>query len=602
MLKDGTDPTLPAHTHITDGPHLELPQLAALFVVKFDVRKGYTLDWHRSISGVKLEDAVEYKCLPSGLHTVKQDLVYFVHEGYAGVSAFASSPAPERVRNASLLAVGVLVPLGLGRLGKCWRHAETLKRFARTVSQNGEDTDEEQRKLKDLAMYWSEHRFPDSDDQSNSHAPLRSPLGGKSKGNSPGGAASSHTNHRNRSVSVTTVLGPSALPLSAYHPALSMWDLIDTFGPLLFPLYRAALLRKRILFVGQAPIEQACNFVYDLSVLSSIPSLVNNVLADENPARLRSLFAIGVHDISFLEEIAQIDSTKQLRHTSGYHSSSGSLQGWVACTTDTVLATKRSLYDMVVYLPRDAEQRDQKVWPKIETCTGAEIRATQRDSRRYNTLMKGLLSSKGNSRRDGTGLLGQGTDGQYDDLAAPAIPDSARDYSTVDEMPVEPMSWSALGYSSFMWWASAGEQQADFDSETAADETLMEGLESIDSRNLTAAGSNEQEALDGRSTDPHSALPALPLIVYFRRLTSTMLSTVSEIIDSANDEEEEETAIYEEQQGRELKLNVSDISRLGLDVWSSGDVLFVKEFVAQYFDREAEVESIKVECCGLRIH
>lgn len=67
----------------------------------------------------------------------KPQFSYFVHDdGYAGVSAFSSSPAPEQVRNASLLALGVLVPLGLGRLGKCWRHAETLKKFARFVNWN----------------------------------------------------------------------------------------------------------------------------------------------------------------------------------------------------------------------------------------------------------------------------------------------------------------------------------------------------------------------------------------------------------------------------------------------------------------------------------
>ena len=35
---------------------------------------------------------------------------------------------------------------------------------------------------------------------------------------------------------------------------------LDTFGPLIFPLYKTALLRKRILLVAQAPVELACNF------------------------------------------------------------------------------------------------------------------------------------------------------------------------------------------------------------------------------------------------------------------------------------------------------------------------------------------------------
>jgi hypothetical protein len=35
---------------------------------------------------------------------------------------------------------------------------------------------------------------------------------------------------------------------------------MDSFGPLIFPLYRAALLRKRILFMGEAPVHGACNY------------------------------------------------------------------------------------------------------------------------------------------------------------------------------------------------------------------------------------------------------------------------------------------------------------------------------------------------------
>lgn len=52
---------------------------------------------------------------------------YFVHEQYAGLSAFVNLPAEEAERNAKMFAVGVLVPLSFGRLGKSWRHAPKLK-------------------------------------------------------------------------------------------------------------------------------------------------------------------------------------------------------------------------------------------------------------------------------------------------------------------------------------------------------------------------------------------------------------------------------------------------------------------------------------------
>lgn len=56
---------------------------------------------------------------------------YFVHENYAGLSCFLSKPASEQERNATMFAIGVLVPLNFGRLGKSWKHALNLKELAK---------------------------------------------------------------------------------------------------------------------------------------------------------------------------------------------------------------------------------------------------------------------------------------------------------------------------------------------------------------------------------------------------------------------------------------------------------------------------------------
>lgn len=48
--------------------------------------------------------------------------------------------------------------------------------------------------------------------------------------------------------------------LTRYHPASSLPHLVDSFGPLIFPLYRAALLRKRILLMVEAPVHIPCNY------------------------------------------------------------------------------------------------------------------------------------------------------------------------------------------------------------------------------------------------------------------------------------------------------------------------------------------------------
>lgn len=119
-------------SHIA-APSQDLPPIHALFHIKFDLKAGYSLAWKRALPGVELDGVVEYKSLPSGLHTVKEDLIYFVHGSYAGLSAFMNVPDGEEQRNARMFAVGVLVPLSLGRLGRSWKHAEGLKALGRCV-------------------------------------------------------------------------------------------------------------------------------------------------------------------------------------------------------------------------------------------------------------------------------------------------------------------------------------------------------------------------------------------------------------------------------------------------------------------------------------
>jgi hypothetical protein len=76
-------------------------------------------------------DGVEFKSLPSGLHNLTEDLIYFVHGPYAGISAFLHVDAGAEERGALMVSAGVLVPLSYGRLGRSWRHAEGLKELVR---------------------------------------------------------------------------------------------------------------------------------------------------------------------------------------------------------------------------------------------------------------------------------------------------------------------------------------------------------------------------------------------------------------------------------------------------------------------------------------
>jgi DENN domain-containing protein 11 len=88
---------------------------------------------------VPLEGVVEYKSLPSGLHNVEEDLVYFHHEAYAGVSAFVKGTASEAERNAQFVSVGAMLRLKDGRLGRAWLHAHNLQNLAKSVCLHPEE-------------------------------------------------------------------------------------------------------------------------------------------------------------------------------------------------------------------------------------------------------------------------------------------------------------------------------------------------------------------------------------------------------------------------------------------------------------------------------
>ncbi len=114
-------------------------------------------------------------------------------------------------------------------------------------------------KTKVLEDFWEEYKAQDSFDPMDSDLSLDSPSSLKFKPiRTATGKPKGH--NRNRSSSDGAALLPPGHNLSAHHPAWSLPHLLETFGPLIFPIHRAALLRKRILIIAHAPVEETCNF------------------------------------------------------------------------------------------------------------------------------------------------------------------------------------------------------------------------------------------------------------------------------------------------------------------------------------------------------
>jgi hypothetical protein len=552
----------------------DLPPISALFLIEFDVKAGYTISWRRQSPGPdvpgapQLDGLVEYKSLPSGLHTVAEDLVYFVHEGnvasaegsgsgsgrrhaqgYAGLGAFVNIPCDdEGARHARMIAVGVLVPLTFGRLGRAWRHAEGLKELSSLLAKDRTATAA-------LERYWDQHKpkgaisFPSIAVET----PIASP--GFSMFQQPP-RIRGHV--RQRSASDGNAPTPQGHKLSPYHPAWSLMNLLDTFGPLIFPIHRAALLRQRILISCHVPVRETCNFVYIISILSNIPLAVNEFITPPKPAhRLRPLFNIGVHDIPFLVQDGaaakrRAEAPDDPDDDDDDDGSDETGTGWVACTTDSILAMKDTLWDMLITLPgphvhRAASQEKGKPRPTVECPRGVPVKATQRDLRRYRALRAGLArhfdpaptsSAVPPPHTPGVSAETEPTGINLPDSRSTQPPTDDNDNDDDDDQDfdavVEPASWTALAYNGFMWWASAGEQPHGTEQdETAHDNSLLADLVPTNTTmgpsrsNPTTTATSDDD--DGGGDD--EARKELAIIAYFHRLTTQMLHVLSGQID-----------------------------------------------------------------------
>lgn len=309
--------------------------------------------------------------------------------------------------------------------------------------------------------------------------------------------------------------------------------------------------------------KSANQTVYNLSVLSSIPPHAADLLSPGTEALLRlpALFSVGVHDIPELEQL-------QTQKANGAPEIGEDMpsQGWVACTTDEIITTKKKLFDIVVKMPEThAAPPQKKVWPIMKTSDGTQIKASQRDLRRWKMLRRELWRHKQSSSEN--------DDDEQDDeapLIKPSEEDDDSDIDAVVDEVVEPTTWPQLAYNGFMWWASAGEQNSYTTTERERDRDLL-----------------------GDLSDYADSLPTA-IIAYFHRSTTQLIQNLNSIIDRSDDEETEED-------DGTLLLDKGDVSRMGLDTWSEVDRAFLSEFSWMYCGRVVDVQGTAVDCCGVRI-
>lgn len=332
--------------------------------------------------------------------------------------------------------------------------------------------------------------------------------------------------------------------------------------------------------------------------------------ADAPAHRLRPLFTIGVHDIPALEQAGRRDGDNAPPNDES--------AGWIACTTDSILAMKDTLWDVLVTMPPPTSSNAAtKMWPTVECPRGQPIKATQRDLRRFRALKAGIAHIAVATKPSDT-------------------PDSPRPESTTNTRPstggstvvggesedaldkvVHPATWAELAYGGFMWWASAGEQRHGYEHDEAVHDASLiadwaPAMAGSPSPGPTREGTDSTTSFGERrmSSSLDDAQVELAIVAFFHRLTTDILTVVADAVDAVEgespyeDESESDGAearLIPRSEGRPVRIDSAAFELMGLDIWSAADGEFVKNVADVYFGKGADVEGKGIEVCGLRV-
>eukprot|EP00299_Pterocystis_sp_00344_P012137 c5784_g1_i1.p1 GENE.c5784_g1_i1~~c5784_g1_i1.p1 ORF type:complete len:382 (+),score=64.24 c5784_g1_i1:38-1183(+) len=219
-------------------------QLLAIFVVTFDVKKGNTVSWQHPAQFDL--SSVDFKAIPSGLHTLESDYVYFNQNDHFGLACFnrySTNVAAER--NARMCSVGIIMDY----YEALYPHLNFLSAECR--KQNRRDVPDHS----DLITYFNQV------------------------------ASRPHSNSN-----------PPVAPSRSVRPfATSFVDFWRFFGPSVFVLWRAMMLNLRILLYHQVPIGPLSNRVGWCRAL--LPESLWQWIGRNSEGACPALFYVSVADI-----------------------------------------------------------------------------------------------------------------------------------------------------------------------------------------------------------------------------------------------------------------------------------------------------------------
>ncbi|KAF8224903.1 hypothetical protein L208DRAFT_1308524 [Tricholoma matsutake] len=288
--------------------------IVAIFHASFHPTLGHVIDWSLKASDDLNLDNVEFSALPSGLHLVDQDVVYFTKDEQHGVCVFRRRKTVEKGhRGFRLSSLGIL--LAKSSRPRPWLHTPELKELmTKIISQSeGSVSSQSTESLWEPARAFFDERKV-----------KRADLGGAGDWN---GWSNEFDEVENSNA----------------NPILHLSHLLRILGPSSLTLHKYILGRQRILIYTLPPVEAACilcqvaaDMCYDVQQQDASSDSRNSPLPPRLKARCReSINVLGM---------ITLNDTDRLRSETQHG------RGWIACTTDAMFLEKPSYYDLLIDL------------------------------------------------------------------------------------------------------------------------------------------------------------------------------------------------------------------------------------------------------------
>ncbi|KAF4622156.1 hypothetical protein D9613_009405 [Agrocybe pediades] len=296
----------------SDGRGKHPQDLVAIFHASFHPTKGNTIDWSLKASEDLSLDHLEFSALPSGLHLVDQDVVYFTKDGQQGVCVFRRRKTAEQGhRGFRLSSLGVL--LAKSRRPRPIRHVKGLKDILDALHSKMEPSgilEPTESDWEPARAFFEERKLRRAD---------------------LGGAGDWHGWNEE-------MLGAYSDPLHP-NPTLHLPHLLRVLGPSSLTLYKHVLGRKRILIYALPPVEVACILCHVAGDLC----FENQAAWTGTDSPVTRLKGKHKEPINVLGMVTLVDLDR-------LEAESRTGRGWIACTTDAIFMEKPSYYDLLIDL------------------------------------------------------------------------------------------------------------------------------------------------------------------------------------------------------------------------------------------------------------